>query len=168
MLIRRLLPPDAAQFLALRLVALRECPTAFSSSYEEERDTTLATIEGYLQPGSGRNLFGAFDGGQLVGLAGVGRETANKLRHKASVRGMYMSPSQRGKGGGRLLLEHALAFAASLEGVRQVTLSVTADNAAALALYKALGFTVYGHEPDALLVDGKLYDDYHLIRFCDA
>jgi len=33
---------DAAAFQALRLTALRECPTAFCSSYEEECDIPLA------------------------------------------------------------------------------------------------------------------------------
>lgn len=164
MLIRRLVPADALAFRTLRLAALRECPSAFCSSYEEECDTPLATIEARFAPDSGRNVFGAFDGDALVGIVGVGREDGPKLRHKASIRGMVVSPGQRGKGTGKLLLEHALAFIAGMEGVRQVLLALNADNVAALALYQSMGFTVFGREPDALCVDGVFHDNLHMVR----
>jgi ribosomal protein S18 acetylase RimI-like enzyme len=163
MLIRRLLPADADAYLALRLAALRECPSAFSSSYEEECDTPLAEIEARFAPG-GRNLFGAFDGEVLVGMAGAGREASLKTRHKGYIRSVYVAPSHRGTGLGKRLFEHALAFACAMEGVRQVQLIVTAGNGAAVALYESLGFTVYGREPRALLVDGVYYDDLYMVR----
>ena len=111
--IRRLVPSDVAAFQALRLTALREQPAAFGSSFEEECVTPIATIEGRLQPDSERKMFGAFEGGALVGIVGVGREAAVKLRHKGFIRAMYVAKEQRGKGLGRALMEHALAFAAT-------------------------------------------------------
>ncbi|MES2760122.1 MAG: GNAT family N-acetyltransferase [Pseudomonadota bacterium] len=164
MLIRRLVPSDAAAYQSLRLAALRESPTAFSSSDEEECDTPLSTIEAHMAPGSGRNRFGAFDGATLVAVVGVGRHGALKARHKAFIAGMYVAPAWRGKGVGRLLMERALAFADALPNLHQVTLAVTADNAAAVALYASMGFAVYGREPDALLVDGVLHDDLQMVR----
>ena len=164
MLIRRLTPSDAAAFQALRLFALRECPTGFSSSHEEECDTALAVIEGYFAPSSGRHFFGAFDGGQLAGMVGVGRETMSKVMHKASMRGMYVAPGQRGKGAGQLLLDAALACIATLDGVRQLHLTVTADNGAARGLYESNGFHAYGREPNGLCVDGVSYDNVHMVR----
>jgi ribosomal protein S18 acetylase RimI-like enzyme len=167
MLIRRLLPADAAAFLALRLAALRECPSAFSSSYEEECDTPLAEIEARFAAG-GRNLFGAFDGEALVGIAGAGREASLKTRHKGYIRSVYVAPSHRGTGLGKRLFEHALDFACAMEGVRQVQLTVTAGNRAAVALYESLGFRVYGREPRALFVDGVYFDDLHMVREVEA
>jgi ribosomal protein S18 acetylase RimI-like enzyme len=164
MLIRRLVPADALAFQAMRLDALRESPSAFGASYEEECDTPLATIEARLAPDSGRLLFGAFDGSALGAIVGVAREQARKARHKAFIRAMYVAPALRGRGVGRQLFEHALAFAASIDGVRQVTLSLTAGNTAALDLYASLGFKVCGQEPDALCVDGIYYDDIHMVR----
>ncbi len=164
MLIRRLTPSDAPAFLALRLAALRDCPTAFSSSYEEERDTSLATIEGYFAADSGRNFFGAFEGEQLAGMIGVGRESMRKLMHKGFIRGMYVAPVHRGKGGGRMLLDTGLAFAAAMPDLRQVNLTVTADNGAAIGLYQAAGFAAYGRESAALLVDGVMHDNVHMVR----
>jgi ribosomal protein S18 acetylase RimI-like enzyme len=164
MIIRRLVPSDALAYQSLRLVALRESPTAFSSSYEEECDTPLSTIEAHMAPDSGRNRFGAFDGAELAGVVGVGREGALKVRHKAFIAGMYVAPQWRGKGVGRKLMEQALAFAEAMPGLLQVTLAVTADNASALALYESMGFAVYGRAPGALLVDGVLHDDVQMAR----
>ncbi|MES2320374.1 MAG: GNAT family N-acetyltransferase [Pseudomonadota bacterium] len=166
-IVRRLVPSGAAAFQALRLAALTECPSAFSSSYEEECGTPLATIEARFAPDSGRHMFGAFDGAVLVGMVGVGRETAPKLRHKAFIRAMYVAPSHRGKGVGRQLLEQALACASSMQGLRQINLDVTAGKAPALALYESLGFAVFGREPSAMLVDGVLHDKLYLARLLD-
>lgn len=164
MLIRRLVPADAAAYQRLRLAALRDSPSSFGSSYEEECDTPLATIEARLAPDSGRFLFGAFEDTTLGGMVGVGREPARKARHKAFIRAMYVAPSLRGQGAGRQLCAFALACAAAQDGVRQVTLSVTAGNRAAVDLYTSLGFKVCGQEPDALQVDGVFYDDIHMVR----
>jgi len=162
MLIRRLVPSDASAYQSLRLAALRESPSAFGSSFEEECDTALATIAAHMAPDSGRYRFGAFDGDQLVGVVGFGRESAPKLRHKGFIRGMYVAPTHRAQGAGRQLLEQALDCAASMEGLRQLTLTVTAGNASALGLYQAKGFRVFGHEPCGLFVDGAYYDIIHM------
>jgi ribosomal protein S18 acetylase RimI-like enzyme len=163
MTIRRLVPADAAALQTLRLAALRESPASFSSSYEEECETPIATIERNLGPEPGRIMFGAFAGPELVGMIGVGREHERKLIHKGFVRSMYVAPSHRGKGLGRQLLQEAMSFASSMNGLRQITLSVTADNEAAVALYESAGFRVFGREPDALLVDDVLHDEMHLV-----
>ncbi len=168
MLIRRLVPSDAPAYQALRLHALIESPSAFSSSYEEECQTPLATVEAQLAADSGRNMFGAFAGTELVGVVGVGREGARKLRHKGFIRGMVVAPPYRGMGVGRQLLQHALDFAASMEGLVQVSLTVTAGNRAALALYETAGFRVFGREPGGLRVDGVLHEDVHMFRHVDA
>ena len=62
LLIRRLVPLDAAAYQALRLMALHDAPTAFSATYAGECDTPLVTIAHQMAPESGRNRFGAFDG----------------------------------------------------------------------------------------------------------
>lgn len=156
--VRRLEPGDAAAWKALRLAALRECPAAFSASLDDECTTPLASIAARMAPDSGRNYFGAFDGDQLVGVVAMAREDAAKLRHKAFIRAMYVDPAARGQGAGRQLMAQALACAQGMDGLRSVTLDVTAGQEAALGLYQSLGFQVYGREPGALLVDGRLYD----------
>lgn len=155
---------DVAAFTTLRLAALRECPTAFSSSYEEECDIPLARRAERMAPGRDHAIFGAFDGQNLVGTAGLHREGGRKLAHKALIWGVYVAPSFRQRGVGRRLMERALAHAASMPGLLQVTLGVNTENTAAIALYRSLGFETFGLERGFLLVDGVLHDELHMVR----
>ena len=59
---------------------------------------------------------------------------------------LAVSPANRRRGAATFLLEHLLAETAR-EGVRRATLEVRASNAAALELYRRLGFTVQGKRP---------------------
>lgn len=161
MLIRRLVSSDASAFQALRLDALRDSPSAFSSSYEEECGTPLPAIESKLAQ---RTIFGAFDGDELVGMFGIARESSPKLRHKAFIAAMYVAPAQRGKGIARQLIEQALACAASMDGVLQIGLDVSAGNKPAIGLYESIGFREYGREPRAMLVEGVFYDTILMVR----
>lgn len=74
--IRRLMPADATAFQALRLSALKNAPSAFGSSYEEEKNFPASTIEGRLAEKSDRGPFGAFENEALVGLVALARERA--------------------------------------------------------------------------------------------
>jgi RimJ/RimL family protein N-acetyltransferase len=112
-------------------------------------------------------MFGAFSETELVGTVGFGREGARKLAHKGFIRGMYVSAAFRNQGIGRQLVSHALQHAASLSGLRQVTLTVTASNLAAIALYEKMGFTSFGLEPSALLVNGEFHDEIYMVRFVE-
>lgn len=158
--IRPLGPADAEAFQALRLRGLQEAPEAFGSTYEEEVDLSPGFVAERLdasRAASERVVLGAYLDGALVGLAGCMRETKRRLRHKASVWGMYVVPEARGRGIGRALLERALAEARGWPGVERVTLSVVERAVAARALYRAMGFRPYGLEPDALR-DGAARD----------
>lgn len=162
MIIRRLTPGDAVAFKALRMLALQESPTAFASSYDEEKDIPLSTFAERLayKPDQGR--FGAFDGDELIGVVALGREGMQKLSHKAIIWGMYMQPACRGRGIGKALMQEAIALARSVPAIRQINLIVNADNQGAVRLYEAIGFKAFGREPDAGMVDGVLHDDCHM------
>lgn len=160
--IRRLLPADAAAFHTLRLAGLQDTPSAFGSSWEEEHDLPLATLQGRLAEQADRGVFGAFDGERLVGLVALGRESMRKLQHKGMIWGMYVAPEARGQGVARALMDQALALARSVESLRQVNLCVNAANGPALRLYESLGFVAYGHERGAMCVDGVLHDEIHM------
>lgn len=166
--IRPLHDPDAVQFQAVRLQGLLEAPTAFASSYDEEVGTPLAVLEGRLKPKADGAVFGAFDGAALVGLIGVQRESMAKLSHKAFVWGMYVVPASRRRGVGALLLRHALDCAWNTLRVRQVNLGVHTGNVAALQLYQAHGFTVFGTERGALSIAGALHDEHHMVCVAPA
>lgn len=160
---RRITPADAAAYQAVRLEGLREAPSAFTASFEEETATPLCEVERRLAPGSGRDYFGVFDGGQLIAIARVDRDRSPKQRHRAHIRGVYVATGHRGKGAARKLMETAMECAAGMAGVSHVNLAVTAGNEAAIKLYESLGFKAWGHEPAALVVDGVVYDEIPMI-----
>ena len=160
--VRRLAPSDAVAFQALRLAGLRKLPSAFASSFDEEKDFSPATIEDRLAVKPDRGSFGAFEGEALVGMVALGRESMAKLSHKALVWGMYVSPAARGKGTARALLLEALSLARSVPEIQQVHLCVNADNAAAIKLYESLGFKTWGREPGSMFIDGELHDELHM------
>lgn len=162
MLVRRLTPADASIYQALRLAGLREVPTAFGSSYEEEKSYALSTFSDWLAVKPDRGSFGAFEGDSLIGIAGLGRENMKKLSHKVFVWGMYVAPDKRRNGVGRALLLEAIAFANSISEVWQVNISVNANNKGAFHLYESAGFRQFGREPGAMFINGELHDEIHM------
>ena len=164
--VRRLSESDAAQFRALRLSALLDTPEAFVTSHVEEAELPLAAFEARLVERPGHAVFGAFDGGTLVGIAGLSRENLLQTRHKGHVWGMYVAAAARGHGVARSLLDAALTHARTTPGVAKVTLSVDSANVAAIALYESLGFVVFAREADAVRLDGQSRDDLQMhLRF---
>ena len=157
--LRKLAREDAAAFQGIRLQGLRECPSAFSSSYEEEADTPLQTIAERLTPKPDDAIFGCFVNSKLAGVIGLQREARVKLAHKAFVWGMYVAPDHRRGGIGRKLVESALRYATTEWDIFSVTLGVNAGNEAAVALYQSMGFRTYGRETGFLRIDGMLHDE---------
>lgn len=166
--VRRLQPADAANFQALRLHGLAECPAAFASSFAGERDVTTAAVAQRLVATSDAAVLGAFDAATLAGVVGVQREHHVKLAHKAFLWGMYVAPGHRRRRAGRLLVDTALAQAYAMQGVVRVNLGVNAANAAAIALYEGAGFTRFGLERDFMRVDGVPQDELHMVHVRDA
>lgn len=160
--IRRLTPEDATLFQAFRLAALKNAPTAFGSSYEEEVAFPASVIEGRLAVKTDRGPFGAFHGDELIGLVALGRENHTKLSHKALVWGMYVKPEHRGSGVAKALLLEVLSFARSVPGISQVNLCVNAETAGAVRLYESVGFKAFGREPHAMQIEGVFYDELHM------
>ncbi len=164
MQVRDLVAEDAPAFQGLRLAALRECPSAFASSYEEEQTMPIGLVAERLVAKADRCVLGAWIGSDLVGMLGLQREQMRKLAHKAFIWGMYVAPSVRRRGVGRRLIDHAVLRAGSMNGVRQINLGVNAANLQAIALYEAAGFSAFGVERGFMLLDGDLHDELHMVR----
>ena len=146
--LKRLHKEDAQAYRKLRLEALFHSPAAFGSSYEEEREFPLETTEIRLAD-NGRITLGAFTAdGQLAGSVTLIPEQRLKLRHRATLVGMYVHLDCRRTGVGRRLMETAISQARELPFIEQLCLSVMAGNEAAKSLYVSLGFETLASIPN--------------------
>jgi ribosomal protein S18 acetylase RimI-like enzyme len=162
--LRQLNKDDAFNFRHIRLLGLRESPTAFGASFAQEENMSVGDFAQRLDGGPDRWVIGAFDEDQLVGVVGFYREGSDKTRHKGGIWGMFVSPQSRRKGVGRALFEDALRRIDETPGLRSVRLSVVTSNKSALRLYEKLGFIRFGEEHEALYVDGAFHSEYHMVR----
>ena len=68
---------------------------------------------------------------------------------------MAVHESWHGRGLGEALLKTIIREAHALRGLRQLSLSVTDGDSAAVRLYQRLGFETYGVEPRAAIINGR-------------
>jgi RimJ/RimL family protein N-acetyltransferase len=162
--IRVLTPDDADSFWNTRLEALESEPTGFSSSAAKHRGITIEEFRGRLTADPSNNfVIGVFANGKLGGMAGFVRESGEKERHKGMIWGVYLNRNLRGKGVGRAMLQMLLDRAATIQGLEQIGLKVASTQAAAIATYRSLGFTLFGHEVRALYIDGQYIDEEYMV-----
>ncbi|MGC1174807.1 N-acetyltransferase family protein [Polaromonas sp.] len=159
-------PSHALAYRALMLEAYGLHPDAFTSSVAERAALPMSWWESRLQeaPLPPQLVVGAFRNGELAGVAGLLFESREKLRHKATLFGMYVPAQFRQHGLGRQLVEGVLACASARPGIRQVQLSVTHGNSAAQALYEKCGFVSFGVEPLAVAVGAGFVSKVHMWR----
>jgi ribosomal protein S18 acetylase RimI-like enzyme/catechol 2,3-dioxygenase-like lactoylglutathione lyase family enzyme len=160
--IRRLLASDAEAARDIRLEALKRCPVAFSSSYEDESAQPLGWFSDKLETVA---VFGAFASEKLVGTAGFAPQQGRKLSHKGVLWGVYVRPEARGGGVARLLVQAVVEHARTQ--VKVLLLSVVRENKAARRLYASCGFRAYGVEPFSIMVDGVGHDEELMVLCFD-
>ncbi len=158
--VRRLVSDDAEDYRAIRLAALRGDPDAFGSVYAVEAERPLAE---FAQRIDDCVVLGAYAGGRIVGVVGFKQETGPKDSHKGFVFGLYVHPDWRRHGVGMKLMKALIASAKG--GVEQLTLAVVQDNSHATALYRTLGFEIYGVEPRALKTADGYSDEALMVLF---
>ena len=164
--IRLLTADDAEAFWHLRLEMLRNDPASFADSTEEHETTAVDSVRRRLEESDPASNFvvGSFADGRLTGSAGFFRRPNNKERHKGHVWGVYVSPSQRGKGVGKALMLEIIHRARQIAGIEQITL-VASAKLPAQKLYEAVGFKGYGIEPHSLKIGAEYVDDILMVLF---
>lgn len=160
--IRPLRGDEAALYRDVRLEGLRLHPCSFGAAFEQE---SLEPLPFFAARVAGAGVFGGFRDGELLGVAGFMREAGLKRAHKAHLWGMYVRPVARGTGLARMIVEAVLDHARGR--VELVQLSVTEGNVVARRLYESLGFVPYGIEARALKVDGRNFDEIHMVKLLD-
>ncbi|MGH4120330.1 N-acetyltransferase family protein [Clostridium sp.] len=171
MLIKVLTKVNATQFWDLRLKGLRENPEAFGASYEEELNIPINNLilkfnTEFIGPLEDNFILGAFDeNNDLVGMIGLRRERRSKMKHKASLWGMYVVSQLRQTGIGRLLLVELISKAKSIQGLEQISLGVVSSNQKAKGLYASIGFQICGLEKNALKIGQTYFDEDLMVYF---
>ncbi len=162
--IRPLGAADLAGYKRLRDEMLVLHPEAFTSDAASDagkEPTDYLHRLGLERRDGGHFLLGAWRTASLLGTIGCEREARLKVRHIGHVVGMMVRADARGAGIGALLLEACIAEARHA-GLEMLTLTVTAENAAAVRLYERHGFAPYGTLRRALKVAGRYHDKLHL------
>jgi ribosomal protein S18 acetylase RimI-like enzyme len=160
----RLTPQHAQAYRALMLDAYAQHPDAFTSSVGERAALPLAWWQARLAegPNVAEAVWASIAGEVIQGVAGLSFERREKVRHKATLFGMYVRPDVRGQGLGRQLVDAVLAHARTCPEISLLQLTVTDGNAGAIALYRAAGFEAWGHEPWAVRVGEGFVHKQHM------
>lgn len=103
----------------------------------------------------------------VVGSLAVEPNQRYRRRH-VGVIGMSVHRHWRGRGVGAALMAAAVHLADNWLGLTRLELTVFADNAAAIALYRKFGFVVEGTMRAYALRDGRYVDSHAMARLCGA
>jgi len=155
---------DALQFCELRQENLRDYPTFFGSSYEARENCSEEWAIKVLQgnPLEGGSFVAEYEH-RLLGMTNIRRSLNIKLRHWATITGVYVRPDWRGLGIVDGLFEACFEWAKKQQLVL-VKLAVVTSNPIALKAYQRLGFSIYGKEPKVISYEGAYYDEYLMSR----
>jgi ribosomal protein S18 acetylase RimI-like enzyme len=134
---------DAVQFIAMRRAGLEGDADNFRTSPTDDAQVPLAAWAERL---ANEHVFAVRRHGQWLAIGGLARESRVKLDHKGLIWGMYAAPEARGSGAADRLME-ALIAAGEAMGLRQLQLTLMADNVRARRLYERHGFVAYATEP---------------------
>jgi ribosomal protein S18 acetylase RimI-like enzyme len=139
----RLTGNNALVFKEIRLRALQDSPSAFSSTYERESGLTDAEWIARVEQWNGTQAAGflAMDGEIACGTAGAVLDAGHWGR--ATLVGMWVAPDRRRCGIGRSLVDTVMDWARR-RSARVIELMVTCNNEAAIGLYRRLGFQFTG------------------------
>lgn len=143
----------------IRLRALRDAPSAFSSTYEKESELSDADwAERAAQWSGDRSIsYLAKANGVPYGIAAAYLDHENaELAHLVS---MWVATSHRRLGIGGALVQRIFDWA-RLKNIPELALLVTSNNGAAIKFYERLGFAMTGkitpHANDPSLGDCEM------------
>lgn len=160
--IRQLVETDAEAYRKIRLEMLKNKPEAFGEAYEESIKKELDFFKGRI---TNSYIGGAFEGLDLIATAGYFIQEGLKSSHKAFLWGVYVQEKYRGNG---LSYGLTLKVVGDLPStISLIQTAVVAGNVAAEKTYKKAGFKKWAVEEKALKINGKYYDEIHMVKFLE-
>lgn len=129
-------------------------PDEITMTLEQE----YAFIKRYNEAENNLLLLGFVDG-QYAGNCSFAAFGPKRNRHRVNL-GIALVQEFTGMGLGRFMMEQMIE-AAKNKGIEQIELEVVANNERAIALYKAMGFEIYGTLPDNMKYSDGTYADCH-------
>lgn len=148
---------DWAIYRELRLIALKESPLAFGSTFHEALNKVAEDWRGRLESRNFITLF-AKEGNKLIGTVAAMFHTKERNSHVATIIGNYVIKDYRGKGVGSNLMRKIIEKIEERPGIIKINLQVAETQKPAIDLYKKYGFKEVGTQKKELSLDGKFYD----------
>ncbi|WP_197057403.1 GNAT family N-acetyltransferase [Pontibacillus halophilus] len=105
----------------------------------------------------GRLFLLLFHETRLVGMLDLMNSSRKRLSHVADI-GMSIDSAYQNLGLGRLLLQHARAWAEAHPTIEKLALEVFKQNEQAIHLYTSLGFVQEGEKKQAVKLEDGTYD----------
>lgn len=141
--VRAAIPGDwPAIWPIVREVVVAGDTFAYDPAMTEEQGRALWMV------GSPGRTTVAVDGAAVSGTANMYANRAGPGAHVASA-SLMVAAAARGRGVGRALIDDALSWARALGFSAMQFNAVAETNAAAVALYRSLGFSIVGTVPEA-------------------
>jgi ribosomal protein S18 acetylase RimI-like enzyme len=150
------------EFKKIRLEALQKEPQAFGDDYENLKNKK----ENYWRKqltNKKQVWYGVFDETNLVGIGSIKYAKKRVFTHIAHLSGIYVKPSHRGQGIGRILFEKRVEEAFLNSKVIKLKLIVNINQTNAINLYKSCGFNIVGEMRNEFKI-GTVYHNAYLME----
>ncbi|MEI6730371.1 MAG: GNAT family N-acetyltransferase [Pseudomonadota bacterium] len=158
--IRILEQHEFAIWKAIRIESVKENPECFGGSYDE---WILKEDAFWQKEIKNSTVFVCFDGDKAIGGGGYFFVDSKKLRHHATIFGVYLNQNYRGRKLVDLII-NTIAEHAKKRDFEILFLAVVADNENAIRAYQRLGFSIYGTEPNHLKIDGTYFARHMMMK----
>jgi GNAT superfamily N-acetyltransferase len=123
------------------------------AEFTPDRDRQLRALRMFMADPSDGHLFVARENGAIIGMASLQFEISTALGGRAAwVEDVIVNSAHRGRGVGKRLFEHLIAFAHS-EGLLRLSLLTDHDNHTAQGFYARFGFARSPMLPMRLILD---------------
>lgn len=159
-IIRKAVPEDAEKMVAYIRELTAEPDIDLVTGPGEFKLTPAEEAEFIATQNAAPNglILVAEDGEEMVGLLSCRGDTRQARLH-ATILGITVAKSYRGKGIGRRLMQEAIDWGRESSTVRRIELIVIARNQRAIDLYTSLGFQTEGRFINAICKDGEYLDN---------